>query len=145
MNTAIMSLSNSAAEKTMSTAGTMSVEFSGGLELLMNHQKRYTVPYPWNDTQNNEKQLHAADEVKEATPSTKSPSDTTLRSLIHYISQHILTSTDRTDLFLSTDQQTVRPGILVLVDDTDWELLGGIDYEVQANDRIVFISTLHGG
>lgn len=38
-----------------------------------------------------------------------------------------------------------RPGILVLVNDTDWELLNGIDSVVSNNDEIVFISTLHGG
>ena len=38
-----------------------------------------------------------------------------------------------------------RPGILVLVNDTDWEILGGTGYELQPNDNIVFISTLHGG
>lgn len=59
-----------------------------------------------------------------------------------------------------------RPGILVLVNETDWELLvssarplekcvyrfmnyyllqGELDYEIQQNDNILFISTLHGG
>lgn len=38
-----------------------------------------------------------------------------------------------------------RPGILVLVNDSDWELLGELDYEIQQNDNILFISTLHGG
>jgi hypothetical protein len=38
-----------------------------------------------------------------------------------------------------------RPGILVLINDTDWELEGGLSYVVQNNDTIVFISTLHGG
>ena len=69
-----------------------------------------------------------------------------------------------------------RPGILVLVNDSDWELLvcavysfskvgvqlrharlkpytytsnlplqDGLDYELSANDNVVFISTLHGG
>jgi ubiquitin related modifier 1 len=31
------------------------------------------------------------------------------------------------------------------VNDCDWELLGGLDYEVQDGDVVVFISTLHGG
>jgi ubiquitin related modifier 1 len=35
--------------------------------------------------------------------------------------------------------------ILVLVNDADWELCGGIDYEIQPNDAVCFISTLHGG
>lgn len=38
-----------------------------------------------------------------------------------------------------------RPGILVLINEADWELMGELDYELQENDNIVFISTLHGG
>jgi len=49
----------------------------------------------------------------------------------------------RPELFVQ--EKTVRPGILVLVNDTDWELLGELEYQVQANDKILFISTLHGG
>jgi ubiquitin related modifier 1 len=40
---------------------------------------------------------------------------------------------------------SVRPGIIVLVNDTDWELLDTISYQVQNGDNIAFISTLHGG
>ena len=40
---------------------------------------------------------------------------------------------------------TVRPGILVLVNDADWELLGQLSYLLQPDDTVVFISTLHGG
>ena len=38
-----------------------------------------------------------------------------------------------------------RPGILVLINDCDWELEGGLDYMVQNRDTITFITTLHGG
>lgn len=38
-----------------------------------------------------------------------------------------------------------RPGILVLINDADWELEGEATYELQHNDNIVFVSTLHGG
>lgn len=38
-----------------------------------------------------------------------------------------------------------RPGILVLINDADWELEGELDYELKDGDEIVFISTLHGG
>ena len=38
-----------------------------------------------------------------------------------------------------------RPGILVLINDTDWELEGEEDYVLKEKDEIVFISTLHGG
>jgi len=38
-----------------------------------------------------------------------------------------------------------RPGILVLINDADWELEGEDQYELQTRDQIVFVSTLHGG
>ena len=38
-----------------------------------------------------------------------------------------------------------RPGILVLINDVDWELEGGGEYRLQPHDTILFISTLHGG
>ncbi len=38
-----------------------------------------------------------------------------------------------------------RPGILVLINDTDWELEDGLEYVLRNKDTIVFISTLHGG
>jgi len=38
-----------------------------------------------------------------------------------------------------------RPGILVLINDADWELEGELDYELKDRDEMVFISTLHGG
>lgn len=38
-----------------------------------------------------------------------------------------------------------RPGILVLINDTDWELEGEGEYELKSGDELVFISTLHGG
>ena len=41
--------------------------------------------------------------------------------------------------------ESVRPGILVLINDTDWELEGGLDAECKAGDVVVLISTLHGG
>lgn len=38
-----------------------------------------------------------------------------------------------------------RAGILVLINDSDWELYEEYDYELEAGDTISFISTLHGG
>ena len=50
---------------------------------------------------------------------------------------------DKEEMFVAAG--TVRPGIIVLINDTDWELEGTNDYEIQNNDIIAFISTLHGG
>lgn len=38
-----------------------------------------------------------------------------------------------------------RPGILVLINDADWELEGEEEYRIQPGDNILFVSTLHGG
>lgn len=38
-----------------------------------------------------------------------------------------------------------RPGILVLINEADWELEGEDQYELQQGDHIMFVSTLHGG
>jgi len=38
-----------------------------------------------------------------------------------------------------------RPGILVLINDVDWELEGGVDSEIANGDHVMFVSTLHGG
>ena len=38
-----------------------------------------------------------------------------------------------------------RPGVLVLVNDCDWELSGQLETTIEDKDVIVFISTLHGG
>lgn len=51
---------------------------------------------------------------------------------------------DKPHFFVDTSN-SVRPGILVLVNDTDYELLDGENYEIKDKDEIVFISTLHGG
>lgn len=38
-----------------------------------------------------------------------------------------------------------RPGILVLINDVDWELEGEEKYELREQDNIFLVSTLHGG
>ena len=48
-------------------------------------------------------------------------------------------------LIIGCNYRLRRPGILVLINDTDWELEGEGDYVLQDGDEIVMISTLHGG
>ncbi|XP_031640701.1 ubiquitin-related modifier 1 homolog [Contarinia nasturtii] len=64
-----------------------------------------------------------------------------IRDFLVWIKDNLLR--ERPELFIQDD--SVRPGILVLINETDWELLGELDYEIQSNDNILFISTLHGG
>ncbi|CAL8387239.1 unnamed protein product [Boreogadus saida] len=64
-----------------------------------------------------------------------------MKQLLVWIGQNLLK--ERPELFVQGDN--VRPGILVLINDADWELMGQLDYELQDKDNVVFISTLHGG
>jgi ubiquitin related modifier 1 len=62
--------------------------------------------------------------------------------LVQYLCKNIMKD-PRKDLFVLDG--SVRPGILVLINDADWELEGESGYELQEGDNIVFVSTLHGG
>ena len=93
------------------------VEFSGGAELLFGKKKTHQLSL----SQDGEKW--------------------DIQRLIFWLRDNLLTT--RADLFVQNS--TVRPGILVLVNDTDWELLEGAKYQLQQNDSVAFISTLHGG
>ncbi|KAF7386035.1 ubiquitin-related modifier 1-like [Vespula maculifrons] len=93
----------------------ITIEFGGGAESLFDKKKKHEVNLP-------------AGEWK-------------LKRLLYWIKDNLLK--ERLELFMQED--TVRPGILVLVNDTDWELLGQGDYVLQPRDTVLFISTLHGG
>ncbi|ORZ17212.1 ubiquitin-related modifier 1 [Absidia repens] len=98
------------------------VEFSGGMELLFNNERKHQISLPAH--------------------SQKNPSDpATLQDLIFHIRDNLMT--DKKDLFV--DKDTVRPGILVLINDVDWELCDELEYVLEDKDEVVFISTLHGG
>ncbi|NXU02001.1 URM1 protein, partial [Buphagus erythrorhynchus] len=64
-----------------------------------------------------------------------------IRSLLKWIKQNLLK--ERPELFMQGE--SVRPGILVLINEADWELMGELDYKLQDQDNVLFISTLHGG
>lgn len=92
------------------------VEFSGGLELMFDNKKELAL------------------EVEDSKVKT-------LADLIQILRKEHLK--DKEEMFIQNN--TVRPGIIVLVNDTDWELLETTAYEMQNNDTVAFISTLHGG
>ncbi|EIM87548.1 ubiquitin-like modifier 1 [Stereum hirsutum FP-91666 SS1] len=111
------------------------IEFGGGLELLFSNQRSHRVSIPSHVPA----PTAASDSTDaETTPSTR-PSDITY--LISWLKDNLLQ--ERAELFI--ENGTVRPGILVLVNDTDWELEGEGDYQLKDGDEVVFISTLHGG
>ncbi|WFD29486.1 Ubiquitin- modifier 1 [Malassezia sp. CBS 17886] len=97
----------------------VTVEFGGGTELLLAppHAKVHTVSLP---------------------SGTAAPD---VRALVQHVRQHLIV--EREELFVEGD--SVRPGILVLINDSDWELEGEMDCVLQPDDHVVFISTLHGG
>ncbi|ODV71607.1 ubiquitin-related modifier URM1 [Cyberlindnera jadinii NRRL Y-1542] len=66
-----------------------------------------------------------------------------LRDLIKYIVDNMIK--DEKDINVFLENGTIRPGILTLINDTDWELEGEEEYELEAGDVIAFTSTLHGG
>ena len=95
----------------------ITIEFRGGMDILFSSQSTHPVHLPW--------------------PSPNTQPD--IRFLIRYIKDHLLSNKDRPDLFVQAD--SVRPGILVLINDTDWELEGELDYKIQQGDSIMFISS----
>jgi ubiquitin related modifier 1 len=97
------------------------VEFSGGLEILFSNKRRHDISIP------------------ASMDSGKGPN-------ITYLLRHLVDNVikdERKELFVLDGH--LRPGILALINDTDWELEGEENYEIQPGDNILFVSTLHGG
>ncbi len=65
----------------------------------------------------------------------------TLQDLVDELKTHIK---ERPEFFL-TKEGKVRPGVLVLINDSDWELFDKEHTSLSNNDTVSFISTLHGG
>lgn len=64
-----------------------------------------------------------------------------LGELIQWVKNNLVK--ERHDMFVVGDG--LRPGVLVLINDSDWELEGTTNYAFADGDHICFISTLHGG
>ena len=79
----------------------ITLEFGGGAELLVSKQKQHKVTLPQDK-------------------------EWRIQELLYWIRDNILA--ERPELFLK--ENTVRPGILVLVNDADWELLGQLEYKL---------------
>lgn len=96
----------------------IALNFSGGCELLFN--KAPTL---------------ALDNVV--------PQGTTLCQLVLLIKDGYIQ--ERPELFVDASGTGIRPGILVLVNGCDADVLGGMEYILEDGDEVDFISTLHGG
>ncbi|KAL2467515.1 Ubiquitin-related modifier 1-like protein 1 [Forsythia ovata] len=96
----------------------LTLEFGGGLELLCNSLKIHKVNV---DPQDGEK--------------------LTMKHLLAWVRTNLIK--ERPEMFMKGD--SVRPGVLVLINDCDWELSEQLDTVLEEDDVVVFISTLHGG
>lgn len=95
------------------------VEFLGGLDVISNGIRQHKAVIPLEE------------------------GEATLADLIKVIIKDIICDPKDVPVFIEDD--TVRPGILVLINDTDWELEEKEDYIVESGDLFTFTSTLHGG
>jgi len=101
------------------------LEFAGGAELLIKEKKKkHNISLPSSKSDQSNANVR------------------TLGDLLSWIKENLIS--ERPELLIANGN-TVRPGILVLINDTDWELLGESTYVLQPNDKITLISTLHGG
>mmetsp|Transcript_15825 Transcript_15825/g.1414 ORF Transcript_15825/g.1414 Transcript_15825/m.1414 type:complete len:97 (+) Transcript_15825:87-377(+) len=94
----------------------LTLEFGGGLDECFNKEKEIEI------------------EIKDTT---------TIKAgeLIKYIASNIISK--KPEFFVLNN--ALRPGILVLINDSDWEIDGTEEAEISDKDRVCFISTLHGG
>lgn len=76
----------------------LTLQFSGGSEVLFDGKKKIKVQLPEKNA--------------------------TISQLLKWILVSLLDENDRSELLIIDG--TVRPGILVLVNDTDWEIVGGV-------------------
>ena len=95
----------------------VSMSCSGGMELLFDNHRNVEVNIP------------AKGDIL------------TVRETMAWMRDNLLK--ERPEMFMKGD--TIRPGVLVLVNDADWELSGLEDSVIENGDKVTFISTLHGG
>lgn len=123
------------------------MQFSGGLELLFDRVKSQKIflthsnSVPSTTITVPASQSTASDLSAVSVPKADTDAPFTIQTVLSYLILHKLR--DRPDLFVLDGN--VRPGILVLVNDCDWELLDGLDAKLKSGDVVTFISTLHGG
>ncbi|GAA5855936.1 hypothetical protein JCM8547_000421 [Rhodosporidiobolus lusitaniae] len=124
----------------------ITVQFSGGMELLFSNEQTHQITLPRFYLPASTTSLSGATEAKRPEPveeGAEGAKRTDVRFLVWWLREFLLEDRERPELF--SHGETVRPGILVLINSTDWELEGELEYELEHDDEIVFISTLHGG
>uniref|UniRef100_A0A803TMF6 Ubiquitin-related modifier 1 n=1 Tax=Anolis carolinensis TaxID=28377 RepID=A0A803TMF6_ANOCA len=92
----------------MAAPVSLQLEFGGGAELLFDGIKKHQVTLP------------------------SQPEPWDVRRLLMWIKENLLK--ERPELFVQGD--SVRPGILVLINDSDWELMGAASFPVSYSPRL---------
>ncbi|UZJ53915.1 hypothetical protein CBS101457_003235 [Exobasidium rhododendri] len=138
---------------TSATPLSITIEFGGGTEFLTSTKKVkkhvLQVPRTINDNDNSTAATAAGTVVapKVSLEATDDGADAkthaaTMRDLVQVVLKELIT--ERHSMLVEPDG-SIRPGILILINEADWELEGEMEYELQDRDHICFISTLHGG
>jgi ubiquitin related modifier 1 len=82
----------------METTAQILLEFSGGLEVIFDGTKECKVELPTTML--------------------------TVKGLLEWMQKNMLKNNDRKEMLIQRNK--VRPGVLVLVNQTDWEIIGGV-------------------
>ncbi|VDN20720.1 unnamed protein product [Gongylonema pulchrum] len=98
----------------------LKVGFYGGAESLFDMQKEHSVTLP-------------------------ASGPVSIADLLRYIKESMLLDKSRSHLLLDKECKNVSPGILVLINDRDWELADGPRTILSEGDSVTFISSIHGG
>lgn len=99
----------------------ISVEFMGGLDALFDNVRHLDLCLPATDQAGNA---------------------VTAGWLVNHLGDKALNASNRKMFVLDGH---IRPGIMVIINDADWELFGSETYQLQQSDLVLFVSTLHGG
>ncbi|ORY88844.1 hypothetical protein BCR35DRAFT_301197 [Leucosporidium creatinivorum] len=121
----------------------LTVEFGGGMELLFHHQHSHNVQIPRFYDPPSIAPTSSSSPAPPTAPAPLQGKKSDIRYLIWWLREYLLDDKNRPELF--SQGETIRPGILILINSTDWELEGELEYELEEGDECVFISTLHGG
>lgn len=124
-------------------SGEISVEiiFSGGLETLFDHRRKKLTRLCPRGSHLSDLITTLADECGPRL--TVHPTPVSQEQEQEQRDQQQQQRAEKRALFYQNG--SVRPGILVLINDTDWELEGQGAYVMQDKDTVLFVSTLHGG
>ncbi|KAJ4249447.1 Ubiquitin- modifier 1 [Fusarium torreyae] len=143
------------AEPSSSPKLNIDVEFSGGLEMLFSNKRQHALAIPAADQDGKPADIaylidHLCQNVMDDSRKDLFVLDNHLY-VSATVSSHLYSAIHTPPWAPSFPPFKVpaspycRPGILVLINDADWELEGEEAYEIQSGDNILFVSTLHGG